>query len=223
MSIKFSGYPVRLQDSIKIDRDYLKRQGSQNEDQKVFHKDTLEVSQLSKNREILMYRFSHTVNHSVTLFSDTKAEILKEVREGKGQYGYSEVVNACGLAYAKLYSEIEQRHENEQEQYFDYDGTPLTKEEEIEWLNMEYEREVAWEKSCARVALQGQIFRGHIPKMTAKEISGVIEELEDSLYQAKDAYLKLHRENKQSGNPLVLQNYMFGNKRMYEMLNRLRN
>ncbi|MCM1025511.1 MAG: hypothetical protein NC432_03710 [Roseburia sp.] len=59
--------------------------------------------------------------------------------------------------------------------------------------------------------------------MTAKEISGVIEELEDSFYQARDAYRQLHRESKRSGNPLVLQNYMFGNGRMFEILNRLGN
>ena len=50
-----------------------------------------------------------------------------------------------------------------------------------------------------------------------------IEELENSLYQAKDAYMKLYRENRQAERPLVLQNYMFGNSRMYEILNRLGN
>ena len=59
--------------------------------------------------------------------------------------------------------------------------------------------------------------------MTAKEMSGVIEELDDSLYQAKDAYMKLHRESGEAGRTLVLQNYMFGSGRMYEVLNRLGN
>ena len=143
--------------------------------------------------------------------------MLKEVREEKGQYGYSDVVNACGLSYAKLYSEIEQRHENEQ--YYKADGTPLTKEEEIEWLDMQYEQEVAWQKSCARIAAQGQVIRGEISEMPTKEM----EELEDSFYQAKNAYMKLYRESRQTERPLVLQNYMFGNSHMYEVLNRLGN
>ena len=95
----------------------------------------------------------------------------------------------------------------------------MTKEEEMEWLDMQYEQEVEWQKSCARIAAQRQVFLGHIPKVPTKEI----EELEDSFYQAKDAYMKLYRESKQAGKTLVLQNYMFGNSQMYEMLNRLGN
>ena len=217
MSISISDYRVHLQDDLKLNREYLKSQENQNEGRKVFDRDSLEVSQLSKNREILMDKIKHTVVQSAASLSDMRAGILKEVREEKGQYGYSDVVNACGLSYARLYSEIEQRHKNEQ--YYKADGTPLTKEEEIEWLDMQYEQEVAWQKSCARIAAQGQAIQGNIPEMPTKEI----EELEDSFYQAKDAYMKLHRESRQVGKPLVLQNYMFGNGRMYEMLNRLGN
>ena len=150
-------------------------------------------------------------------------EYRKQIREqayedfSKGQYGYSDVVNACGLSYARLYSEIEQRYENEQ--YYKVDGTPLTKEDEIEWLDMQFEQEAAWQKSCARIAAQGQVIQGKIFEMPTKEM----EELEDSFYQAKDAYMKLYRESRQVGKPLVLQNYIFGNGRMYEVLNRLGN
>ena len=193
------------------------KQESQNEDQKVFHKDTLEVSQLSKNRENLMDKIKHTVVHSVTSFSDMRAGILKEIREEKGQYGYSDVVNACGLSYARLYSEIEQRYENEQ--YYKVDGTPLTKEDEIEWLDIQFEQEVAWQKSCARITAQGQVIQGNIPEMPTEEM----EELEDSFYQVKDAYMKLYRENRRAERPLVLQSYMFGNSQMYQILNRLGN
>ena len=192
MSITFLSHPIHLPDFFKFDREYLGKQESQNEDQKVFHKDILEVSQLSKNRENLMDKIKHTVVHSVTSFSDMRAGILKEIREEKGQYDYTDVVNACGLSYARLYSEIEQRYENEQ--YYKVDGTPLTKEDEIEWLDIQFE-------------------------MPTKEM----EELEDSFYQAKDAYMKLYRESRQVGKPLVLQNYIFGNGRMYEVLNRLGN
>ena len=217
MSITFLSNPIHLPEFFKFDREYLGKQESQNEDQKVFHKDTLEVSQLSKNRENLMDKIRHTVVHSVTSFSDMRAGILKEIREEKGQYGYSDVVNACGLSYARLYSEIEQRYENEQ--YYKVDGTPLTKEDEIEWLDIQFEQEVAWQKSCARITAQGQVIQGNIPEMPTEEM----EELEDSFYQVKDAYMKLYRENRRAERPLVLQSYMFGNSQMYQILNRLGN
>ena len=217
MPISILNYPVHLQEGLKLNRECVKSQGSQNEDRKVFHRDSLEVSKLSKNREIITDKIKHTVMQSATSFRDMRAGILKEVREEKGQYGYSDVVNACGLSYARLYSEIELRHGNEQ--YYKTDGTPLTKEEEIEWLDMQYEQEVEWQKSCARIAAQGQAFQGNIPKTPTKEM----EELEDAFYQARDAYMKLHRESRQTGKPLVLHNYMFGNSQMYEMLNRLGN
>ena len=217
MPISISDYPVYLQDDYKLNREYLKSQGRQNEDQKVFHRDSLEISQLSKNREIVMDKIKHMVVQSAAALSDMRAGILKEIREEKGQYGYSDVVNACGLGYARMYSEIERRHENEQ--YYKADGTLLTKEEEIEWLDMQYDQEVVWQKSCARIAAQGQVFLGNIPEMPTKEL----EELEDSLYQAKDVYMKLYRESGQMGKPLFLQNYMFGNGQMYEVLNRLGN
>ena len=217
MSITFLSHPIHLPDFFKFDREYLGKQESQNEDQKVFHKDTLEVSQLSKNREILMDKIKHTVVQSAASLSDMRAGILKEIREEKGQYGYSDVVNACGLSYARLYSEIEQRYENEQ--YYKVNGTPLTKEDEIEWLDIQFEQEVAWQKSCARITAQGQVIQGNIPEMPTEEM----EELEDSFYQAKDAYMKLYRENRRAERPLVLQSYMFGNSQMYQILNRLGN
>ena len=217
MSITFLSNPIHLPDFFKFDREYLGKQESQNEDQKVFHKDTLEVSQLSKNREILMDKIKHTVVQSAASLSDMRAGILKEIREEKGQYGYSDVVNACGLSYARLYFEIEQRYENEQ--YYKVDGTPLTKEDEIEWLDMQFEQEVAWQKSCARITAQGQVIQGNIPEMPTEEM----EELEDSFYQVKDAYMKLYRENRRAERPLVLQSYMFGNSQMYQILNRLGN
>ena len=172
-----------------------------------------------KQKETIIDRIAHTVVPSVTSFSDARAGVLKEVTEEKGQYDYSDVVNACGLSYARLYSAIEERYKNGNEQYYKADGTSLTMEEEIDWLNMQYEQEVKWQKSCAKIAAEGQVFAGNIPQVPVKEI----EELEDSLYQAKDGYIKLHQENKQSGKASVLQNYMFGSKQMYEILNRLGN
>ncbi len=219
MAISISNYPVYLQDGLKLDRDCLKSQERQNEGRKVFARDSLKVSQLSKNRKILTDRIKHTVVQSAASLSNMRAGILKEIGEEKGQYGYSDVVNACGLSYAKLYSEIEKRYDNEQERYYNADDTLLTKEEEIEWLDMQYEQEVEWQKSCARIAAQGQAFQGNIPEMPTKEI----EELEDAFYQARDAYMKLYNESKQAGRPLALQNFAFANSRMYEMLDRLGN
>lgn len=215
MPISILNYPVHLQEGLKLNRECVKSQGSQNEDRKVFHRDSLEVSKL--NREIITDKIKHTVMQSATSFRDMRAGILKEVREEKGQYGYSDVVNACGLSYARLYSEIELRHGNEQ--YYKTDGTPLTKEEEIEWLDMQYGQEVEWQTSRARIAEQGQAFQGNIPETPTKEI----EELEDAFYQARDAYMKLYHESKQDEKPLALQNFVFGKSRMYEMLDRLGN
>ena len=219
MAISISNYPVYLQDGLKLDRDCLKSQERQNEGRKVFDRDSLKVSQLSKNRKILTDRIKHTVVQSAASLSNMRAGILKEIGEEKGQYGYSDVVNACGLSYAKLYSEIEKRYDNEQERYYNADDTLMTKEEEIEWLDMQYEQEVEWQESCARIAAQGQAFQGNIPEMPTKEI----EELEDAFYQARDAYMKLYNESKQAGRPLALQNFAFANSRMYEMLDRLGN
>ena len=215
MPISILNYPVHLQEGLKLNRECVKSQGSQNEDRKVFHRDSLEVSKL--NREIITDKIKHTVMQSATSFRDMRAGILKEVREEKGQYGYSDVVNACGLSYARLYSEIELRHGNEQ--YYKTDGTPLTKEEEIEWLDMQYGQEVEWQTSRARIAEQGQAFQGNIPETPTKEI----EKLEDAFYQARDDYMKLYNESKQAERPLALQNFTFGNSRMYEMLDRLGN
>ena len=73
--------------------------------------------------------------------------------------------------------------------------------------------------ACARITAQGQVIQGNIPEMPTEEM----EELEDSFYQVKDAYMKLYRENRRAERPLVLQSYMFGNSQMYQILNRLGN
>lgn len=207
MSITFSSNPIHLSDFFKLDREYLRKQGSQNAGQKVFRRDTLEISQLSNNREEIMDRVKHTVVRSATVFSDTRAEILKGIREEKGKYDYSDIINACGLSYAKLYSEIEERYENSNEQYYKLDGTLLTKQDEIDWLDKEYENEVTWQKACAKVKVQKEISLGHIPEIPIKEI----EEFGNRFEQSKENYIKLYREYKQTGKPFILQYYMNGN------------
>lgn len=208
MSISISDYPIHLPNIFKFDREYLGKQESQNAEQKVFHRDILEISQLSNNRENIMDRVKHTVTQSATAFSDTRAEILKEIREEKGQYDYSDIANACGLSYAKLYAEIEERYENGNEQYYKLDGTLLTKQDEIDWLDKEYENEVTWQKACAKVKSQREISLGHIPEIPIKEI----EEFGKRFQQSKENYMRLYRENTQTGKPFVLQNYMYSNR-----------
>lgn len=207
MSIIFSSNPIHLSDFFKLDREYLRKQESQNAGQKVFRRDTLEISQLSNNREEIMDRVKHTVVQSATVFSDTRAEILKGIREEKGKYDYSDIINACGLSYAKLYSEIEERYENSNEQYYKLDGTLLTKQDEIDWLDKEYENEVTWQKACAKIKVQREISLGHIAEIPIKEI----EEFGNRFEQSKENYIKLYRENKQTGKPFILQYYMYGN------------
>ena len=208
MSITFSSNPIHLPDFFKFDREFWGKQESQNANQKVFHRDTLEISQLSNNREEIMDRVKHTVVQSATLFSDTRAEILKGIREEKGKYDYSDIVNACGLSYAKLYSEIEERYENGNEQYYKLDGTLLKKQDEIDWLDKEYENEVTWQKACVKVKAQREISLGHIPEIPLNDI----EEFGNRFQQSKESYMRLYRENKQAGKPFILQNYMFSNR-----------
>lgn len=186
----------------------------------VFHRENLDSSGLSQTRAEISNRISHLIIHTVSEFSDARAEVLKKVREEKGEYDYSDVVNACGLSYARFYAEIEERYQSGNEKYYKTaGGEPLTKEEELDWLNMQYEQEVKWQQACARTAAQGQVFKGNLSEIPEKEI----EELEDAFYQARDAYVNLYQDNKQAGKTLVLQNLMFGSYQMYETLNQFKN
>lgn len=177
MSVAISGNPIHLPDTFRFDRERMRTQVNQRTTQ--FY---------AKNKEDVLDRVKHTVLPSVTLFSDTRAEMIKGLREEKGEYD-DDIVDACAMSYAKLYSEIEERYQDGNELYYKADGTPLTKEEEIEWLNLQYEQEVEWQKANARVIAQGQVFMGNIPEVPWKEI----EELEERLYQARDTYMKLWR------------------------------
>ena len=57
MAISISNYPVYLQDGLKLDRDCLKSQESQNEGRKVFDRDSLKVSQLSDKMHLPILQF----------------------------------------------------------------------------------------------------------------------------------------------------------------------
>lgn len=208
-----------LQDGFWTDSAYLRQHKSQITEQSVFHREKLEPSGLSQTRAEISGRISHLVIHTVSEFSDMRAEVLKKVREEKGEYDYSDVVNACGLSYARFYAGIEERYQNGNEKYYKTaGGEQLTKEEELDWLNMQYEQEVKWQQACARTAAQGQVFIGNLSKIPETEI----EELEDAFYQARDTYVNLFQENKQAGKTLALQNLMFGSYQMYETLNQFK-
>ena len=64
MSISISDYPIHLPNIFKFDREYLGKQESQNAEQKVFHRDTLEISQLSNNTPV--YNFLIFLNPDKT-------------------------------------------------------------------------------------------------------------------------------------------------------------
>lgn len=217
MSISISNQQVYLQNGFMPEREYCKAQQSKVKEQKALCRDTVEFNNVRENKEAVIDRVNHTVMQSSCLFSDTRAGILQEIREDKGKYGYAEVINACGLSYAKLYAEIEERHQSG-EQFYNPDGTLLTKEDEIGLLDKAFENEVAWQMSCTKVAAQREVFLERLQEMPDKEMS----ELEESFYCTKNAYLSLHEENKQTEKTLNLQNYIFGNERIYQLFDGIR-
>lgn len=163
-----------------------------------------------EERKALEDRWSHTVIHGVTEFFEISGGILKEIRMSKGSYDYSDVINAKGCAYAKLYAEIQKRHEDPNEKWYkSADGEELTLEEELEWLDNEFEQQIAWEKSCAKSAAETQKYcRAEIPEVPYNEIEGI----EDDLYEARNRYLDLyHRDGTTTG----LQNFRFGSVRSF--------
>lgn len=218
MPININNQRICLQNGIMPDREYCKTQEAQVKQQKALCRDTVEITDFKGNKEAVIDRVNHTVMQSAALFSDMRAEILQEVREDKGEYGYAEVVNACGLSYARLYAEIEERHQTG-EQFYNPDGTILTKEDEIGLLDKAFENEVAWQKSCTQVAAQREVFLGNLTKAPDKEIG----ELEECFYKAKEAYMSMYEESKQTGKPLTLQNTLFSNADIYELFDKVRN
>lgn len=137
-----------------------------------------------KNRAEIENRLEHIVCRSVTKLSDTIADILKNIREEKGAYEYKDVVNAAGSAYAKLYAEIEKRYEDPTVHYFKPDGTSVTIEEEIAWLDDEYEAKIALEKSTAETAALREKFLGNIAEIPTKEIENIADDFYEARYKA---------------------------------------
>ena len=109
--------------------------------------DALDIEEI----ENIRYKVKHTIIHTPSWFSEEAGEELQKVKEEKGAYNGSDVLNAYGFAYARLYDEIEQRYENGDEQWFGLGGELLTKEKEIEELNKAYESAVGWATKCAEI------------------------------------------------------------------------
>ena len=123
-------------------------------------------------------RAKHTVvKPGIAPLFDTISRTLKTVREEKGSYDYSDIANACGYAYAKCFSEIEKKYVNSQDKYYNLDGTPCTKKQEIAWLDEAYEEKINWETANVRIAAGREQFLGHIPDISQKDI----EEYEENI------------------------------------------
>ena len=95
------------------------------------------------------------------------------------------------------------------EWYKSVGGAELTLEEELEWLDNEFEQQIAWEKSCAKSAAEIQKYcRAEIPEVPYEEIEGI----EDDLYEARNRYLDLYHKDNTN---LVLQNFCFHSVRSF--------
>ena len=162
----------------------------------------------------LRYRYSHTIGHNSTWFFEAVGRALQEAKGEKEGYDGCDVVNAYGFAYGTLYEEIEKRHENSKEQWFDIDGTPLTKDKEMEYLNAAYESAVAFKVSSAEVMAGLKYLNGQIPEVSRKGI----EELGKTFYRSRDKYMELYKASKMAGEPMSLQRISFGNSALLALL-----
>ncbi|MDE7267172.1 MAG: hypothetical protein K2N89_06890 [Lachnospiraceae bacterium] len=187
MAIKIGGNAYNVNISSEISREsarcfYEQKLNKADNAQNVFKQQV--GFDPKKNRAEIENRLKHTVCRSVTKLSDTMADILKGIREEKGAYEYKDVINAAGSAYAKLYAEIEKRYEDPTVYYFKPDGTSATMEEEIAWLDEEYEAKIALEKSSAKIAALREKFLGNIAEIPTKEIEKIADDFYEARYKA---------------------------------------
>ena len=162
----------------------------------------------------LRYRYSHTIVHTSTWFFEAAGEALQMAKGEKEDYDGTDVVNAYGFAYAKLYDEIEKRYETSKEQWFDIDGTPFTKEKEMEYLNAAYENAVAFQVASAKVMAGLRHLNGQIPKVPEKDV----EELEKVFHHSREQYRDLYRESRATGEPMAFRRFSFGNSVLLALL-----
>ena len=187
--------------------------------------DTLDIEEI----ESIRYKVNHTIIHTPSWFSDEAGRELQKIKEEKGTYNGSDILNAYGFTYARLYAEIEKRYENDNERWFGLGGELLTKEKEIEELNKAYESAVDWATKCAEVmaGIQNMDWTSlhnsaqnsgrtilEAPKPEQKDL----EEMKRAFYAVRDKYMELYRESKLSGEPLARQDSIFGHNALLALL-----
>lgn len=187
--------------------------------------DILDVEEI----ESIRYKANHTIIHTPTWFSDEAGEELQKVKEEKGEYNDSDVLDAYGFAYVRLYAEIEQRYKNGNGQWFGLGGEPLTKEEEIAELNKAYESAVDWTAKCAEVmadirnmdwtSLHSPTQNPDRPASEAqKPEQKDLEEMKRAFYETRDQYMELYREGKLTGEPPARQDSVWDHNALLSLL-----
>lgn len=81
MSISISNQQIYLHNGVMPEREQLRLQQNKAKGQKVLFRDTVEFTNIRENKESVIDRVNHTVMQSASAFSDTRAEILVQVRE----------------------------------------------------------------------------------------------------------------------------------------------
>ena len=129
-----------------------------------------------------------------SLIFDTRADILKGIREEKGSYDYSDIVNVTGYAYAKCYADIEKKYEENPDKYINPDGTKRTKEQAIAELDEMYEAATAWDTTNARIAAETEKFKGNIDIIPKRDL----EDFKESYSDSKMQHMNQYREDKEN-------------------------
>lgn len=185
-------------------------------DESAFYNDYDGYGNLKEYGDSLRYRYSHTIVYSTPWFDAAVGKILGQAAEGNdnGEYDGTDLVNACGLAYAKRYEDIEKRYEDGKEQWFDIDGTPLTADKETEYLNAHFEAAVTFRISSAKVMAGLMRLHEEIQEVPQEEM----KELESIFYRSRDRYMDAYKAGRITGEPLVFQRFSFGNSALLALL-----
>ncbi len=185
-------------------------------DKPAFYNEYDGYGNLKEYGDSLRYRYSHAIAYTTTWFEEAVGEILEQAAEDNdnGEYDGTDLVNACGLVYAKRYEEIEKRYEDCKDQWFDIDGTSLTAAKEKEYLNVHFEAAAAfWASSAKVVAGLRQLNEQtqEVPQEDGKE-------LETLFCRSRDKYMDVYRAGKVTGAPLVFQRFSFGSSALLSLL-----
>lgn len=170
-----------------------------------YSKDFGEVCGMSGRLDIAEQRLMPNYMQEIWKY---RGSILTEIREKRGSYDYSEIVDATGCAYAQCYEDIEEK----------YAGSLMkngqTKEEELEELDRAYQYITDFDTANARVRAGIEKFKGNLAEVQESDL----EAYRDSFHKAKEQYVNRYREKKE---PVTLQNYRFELPRLFEQLHML--